>query len=441
MIRKMGLEDLGVVELAARIRSREVSPVDAAQACLVRIERIDPTIRAWQRIDSDAVIAAARQRETELDAGVDVGPLHGVPVGVKDIFYTGGLATTMGSPIYRDFVPDRDADVVSRLKRAGVIIIGKTITTEFAAFDPAETRNPWNVAHTPGGSSSGSAAAVAARMCPAALGSQTVASIGRPAAFCGIVGLMPTATRTSGEGIFPMAWSLDHAGVFARSVDDVALMLDTMAETPIERPHQTWSFSVGVVREFFEDRTSPEAWRLHTELIGRISDAGVRTIELSLPDIFACQTAVVRTILRAEVAAVHQQLHGEHAEEYSPKIRGLIETGKLISSTDYIHARRARKRYQAEMAGLFDECDVLISPGARGGAPRGLDHTGDPIVSAPWTLADFPTLSLPVALNSDGMPVGVQLTAPPHSEGLLLEVGRWLGEFVGFDQQSPIGNL
>ena len=436
----MGLEDLGVVELAARIRSHEVSPVDAAQAYLVRIERIDPTIRAWQRIDSDTVMAAARQRETELDSGVDVGPLHGVPVGVKDIFYTGGLLTTMGSPIYRDFVPDRDAEVVARLKRAGAIVIGKTVTTEFAAFDPAETRNPWNVAHTPGGSSSGSAAAVAARMCPAALGSQTVASIGRPAAFCGIVGLMPTATRTSGEGIFPMAWSLDHPGVFARSVDDVALMLDAMAETPIERPDQTGGFSVGVVREFFEDKTSPEVWRLHTELIGRISDAGVRTIALSLPNIFACQTAVVRTILRAEVAAVHHQLHGGHAEQYSPKIRGLIETGKLISSADYIRAQRARKRYQAEMVTLFDECDVLISPGARGGAPRGLEHTGDPIVSAPWTLADFPTLSLPVALNSEGMPVGVQLTAPPHSEGLLLEVGCWFEEFVGFDHQPPISN-
>ena len=310
----MGLEDLSVVELAARIRSREVSPVDAAQACLVRIERIDPAIRAWQRIDSDALMAAARQREAELDTGVDVPPLHGVPVGIKDIFYTAGLATTMGSPIYRDFVPDRDADIVVRLKRAGVIVIGKTVTTEFAAFDPAETRNPWNLAHTPGGSSSGSAAAVAARMCPATVGSQTVASIGRPAAFCGIVGLMPIATRTAGEGSFPMAWSLDHTGVFARSVDDVAVMLAAMTETPIERPDHVGGFSVGVVREFFEDKTSPEAWRLHTELIGRISDARVRTIELSLPDIFACQAAVVRTILRAEVAAVHHQLHDEHAE-------------------------------------------------------------------------------------------------------------------------------
>ena len=436
----MGLEDLSVVELAARIRSREVSPVDAAQACLVRIERIDPAIQAWQRIDSDALMAAARQREAELDAGIDVPPLHGVPVGIKDIFYTAGLATTMGSPIYRDFVPDRDADIVVRLKRAGVIVIGKTVTTEFAAFDPAETRNPWNLAHTPGGSSSGSAAAVAARMCPATVGSQTVASIGRPAAFCGIVGLMPTATRTAGEGSFPMAWSLDHAGVFARSVDDVAVMLAAMTETPIELPDHVGGFSVGVVREFFEDQTSPEAWRLHTELIGRISDASIRTIELSLPDIFACQAAIVRTILRAEVAAVHHQLHDEHAEQYSPKIRGLIESGKLISSTDYLRARRARKRYQAEMATLFDDCDVLISPGARGGAPRSLDYTGDPIVSAPWTLADFPTLSLPVALDSDGMPVGIQLTAPSRSEGLLLEVGRWFEEFVGFNHRPKVGN-
>ena len=434
----MGLENLSVVELADRIRSREVSPVDVAQACLVRIERIDPAIKAWQKIDSATLMAAARRREGELDAAVDVGPLHGVPVGIKDIFNTGGLATTMGSPIFRDFVPDRDAEVVARLKRAGAVVIGKTVTTEFATFDPAETRNPWNVAHTPGGSSSGSAAAVAARMCPAAVGSQTVASIGRPAAFCGIVGLMPTATRTAGDGIFPVAWSLDHAGMFARWVDDVALMLDAMAETPIERPDLGAGFSVGVVREFFEEQTSPEAWRLHTELVDRVSHAGIRTIELSLPGIFDRQAALLRTILRAEVAAIHQQLHGEHAERYGPKIRGLIETGKLISSTDYLGARRVRKRYQREMAALFGECDVLISPGARGAAPRGLDYTGDPIVSAPWTLADFPTLSLPLKLDSSGMPVGIQLTAPPRSEGLLLEIGRWFEDFIGFNHQPRI---
>src|SRR5215831_13741044 len=208
----MNPEDLSVTAAAEAIRRGGLSSVEYVQALLARIDAIEPQIRAWVTIDRQAVLAEAAQRDTEAEKKNFRGPLHGVPVGIKDIFYTRGLKTTMGSVLFKDFVPDCDARAVTKLKQAGAIVLGKTVTTVFANLDPGPTRNPWNLEHTPGGSSSGSAAAVAARMCPAAIGSQTVGSVSRPAGFCGIASIMPARERISLEGVFPLAWSLDHAG-------------------------------------------------------------------------------------------------------------------------------------------------------------------------------------------------------------------------------------
>ena len=223
------LHTLGVAEVAALVQRREVSPVEVVTACLTRLEALEPTLQAWVSLDRPGALAAAKRCEQAMQQGNSIGALAGVPVGLKDIIYTAGLRTTAGSRVYANFVPTYDATVTVRLQQAGAIILGKTVTTEFATADPSPTRNPWNTEHTPGGSSSGSAAAVAARMIPAALGSQTGGSTLRPASYCGIVGLKPTYGRISRYGVIPVSWCLDHVGILVRSVQDAALVLQAIA--------------------------------------------------------------------------------------------------------------------------------------------------------------------------------------------------------------------
>jgi Asp-tRNA(Asn)/Glu-tRNA(Gln) amidotransferase A subunit family amidase len=338
----------------------------------------------------------------------------------------------MGSAIFKDFVPDCDARAVRKLKEAGAILLGKTVTTVFANLDPGPTRNPWNLEHTPGGSSSGSAAGVAARMCPAAIGTQTVGSVGRPAAFCGVASLVPSQRRISLKYVFPLAWSLDHVGIFARSVADIDLMLDAMVESPIEHRVPVAPFRVGLIRDFFYEHATEEARSLNDRLANKLASEGFRIEEIRLPAIFDIQQAILRTILRTETASIHERLFAEHQEAYGPKLRALIETGMLIDGADYVRARRLRARYQREMAKLFEKVDVLMTPPARGAAPRGIGATGDPVMNGPWTLTEFPTMTLPYALNSDGLPIGVQLTGPPLQEHLLLEIGKRIEAVVGF---------
>src|SRR5215471_9335986 len=234
----MNPEDLSIAAAASAIRDGNLLPVDYVRALLRRTDALEPRMQAWVTIDREAVLAEAKQHEAEARKKEFRGLLHAVPVGIKDIFHTKGLKTSMGSVLFKDFIPHEDAKAVAKLKEAGAIVLGKTVTTQFAYLDPGTTRNPWNIAHTPGGSSSGSAAAVAARMCPAAIGTQTVGSVGRPAAFCGVVSLVPASRRISLKNVFPLAWSLDHAGIFARSVQDIRLLLDVMTEVPVENAAQ-----------------------------------------------------------------------------------------------------------------------------------------------------------------------------------------------------------
>ncbi len=429
----MAPDDLSLKAVSARIRGGRSSSVQTVALFLDRIAQNDSRVHAWTTVDTDGALQQAEVLDREAAESRFRGPLHGVPVGIKDIFSTRGLRTTMGSPLFANHVPHCDAEVVHRLREAGAIILGKTVTTEFAALDPGPTRNPWNLEHTPGGSSSGSAAAVAARMCPAATGSQTAGSIGRPAAFCGIVGLMPTASRLSRKGVFPNSWSLDHVGAFGNTVDDVAAMTSAMSAQPVNPAPDldTASVSIGVVREFFRDHTEPEAWELHEQMLERLRAAGPQVEELTLPPSFHQAIAALRTIMRVELASAHADLHGQHRADYGVQIRGLVESGLLISATQYLRARRLRRVFQREMRELFTRCDVIVSPGARGTAPRSLDSTGDPIISAPWTLADFPTLSLPIGFGPGHLPVGIQLSAKPLNEDRLLTIAKWFEQWLG----------
>jgi aspartyl-tRNA(Asn)/glutamyl-tRNA(Gln) amidotransferase subunit A len=433
----MNLEDLSLADAAAGIRSGDLSPVDYVSRLLDRIDAIEPRLQAWVTIDRKTVLAQASELEIEAKRKQFRGPLHGIPVGIKDIFYTKGLRTTMGSVVFEDFVPAEDAQAVTKLKDAGAIVLGKTVTTVFANLDPGPTRNPWNLEHTPGGSSSGSAAAVAARMCPAAIGTQTVGSVGRPASFCGLPSLVPPRGRISLKNVFPLAWSLDHAGIFARSVQDIRLMLDAMAEVPIENPvRRGRAIRVGVVRGFFLENATAEVRMLNDAFASRLAAAGFEVDEARLPGIFEIQQSILRTILRSETSSIHEGLFAKYPEAYGPKLRMLVETGMLVHADDYLRAKRLRRKYQREMTQLFENFDVLLTPAAPGTAPRGITTTGDPVMNGPWTLSDFPTMTLPYALAANGLPIGVQITGPPLQEGMLLEIAQQLETLIEFRSRA-----
>ena len=235
--------------------------------------------------------------------------------------------------------------------------------------------------------------------------------------------LVPTQARISRSGAFPLAWSLDHVGVFARSVADIELLLDALTESPVEQFPAAGTFRIGVVRDFFHENATPETRSLQDAFAGKLAAAGFDVDEAGLPASFNLAQPSLRTIIRAEVASVHEHLFTKEPAAYGPKLRELVETGMLVKATDYLRARRLRRRYQRDMLRLFDRFDVLMTPAARGPAPEGT-ATGDAIMNAPWTLADFPTMTVPYALASNGLPLGAQLSAPPFQEGLLLTVGK-----------------
>lgn len=428
----MGPEDLTLTDAASQVRSGKLSPLEYTRALLNRIDRLESRIEAWVTLDRDAALKEAETCAREAKSRSFRGPLHGVPIAIKDIFYTKGLRTTGGSPLFHMFVPEDDARAVAKLRQAGAIILGKTVTTQFALSDPGPTRNPWNTAHTPGGSSSGSAAAVAARMCAGAIGSQTGGSTIRPAAFCGIAGLMPTQRRISREGVFPLSWALDHVGAFGRTVRDVQLLFSTINESPLERTVLPQRVRIGVIRDFFYPKCTQEARTLNDAAIKRLADAKFAVEEARLPAVFDVAVAAHRNIMRIEAAAAHEGLHREHAERYGPRLRTFVETGSLLDSGAYLRCLRIRRQYQSEMAALFKNFDVLVTPAAPGPAPEGLASTGDSILNGPWTMADFPTLALPHNLAANGLPVAIQVTAAPMQESMLVQIGEQLEEAIGF---------
>jgi aspartyl-tRNA(Asn)/glutamyl-tRNA(Gln) amidotransferase subunit A len=444
------LHMLGVAELIQLIRRREVSPVEVAEDCLKRIESLEPQLHAWATLDRAGGLAAARHGEQALQRGEACGALCGVPVGLKDIFYTAGLRTAAGSRVYADFVPTYDATCVVRLKDAGAVVLGKTVTTEFATADPSPTRNPWNTAHTPGGSSSGSAAAVAARMIPAALGSQTGGSTLRPAAYNGIVGLKPTYGRISRYGVIPVSWCLDHVGILVRSVEDAALILQAIAgydahdpgalAQPVvaavqraERPPR-----IGVVQQFFFEQAEVEIQQ-HTEhVLERLAGAGATVREVTLPPSFATVLAAHRIVMRVEAAAFHADMFATKREQYGPKLRESIETGLVIPGVDYLRAQRLRRLFQQEIAQMFNEVDVLLTPATPAPAPRDLSTTGDAKFQSPWTSAGVPAIALPSGRSKGGMPLGIQLAAPALQEERLLQAARWCEATLAITLVPPL---
>ena len=443
---------LTIAQAAEQIRMRQLSPIEFVRSCLDRIDQLESRLQAWVTVDREGALEAAAQCEKEIAQGNYLGPLHGVPVGLKDIFYTKGLKTTAGSPIYANFVPDYDATTVQRLREAGAIILGKTQTTEFAALKPSPTHNPWNLEYTPGGSSSGSAAAVAAAMCPGSLGSQTYGSTIRPAAYCGCVGLKPTYGRVSAHGLFALCWSLDHVGIFARTVRDATILLYALAgDDPNDPACLTASVPdyrsallnplpprIGLVRDFFLEKANEET-RKHVETVAdSLARAGAQVEEVRLPASFAGEQEAHFKMLYAESAVSHAERYAQHKDLYSSQMQDLIEKGKQISCAEYVELRRHQQRFRHDLEVLCQSVDVLLTPSTPAPAPKGLSSTGDPSFNGPATFSGHPSLNLPSGLSADGLPFGVQLMSALLREDKLIAAGQWCEGVLDFREQPQV---
>lgn len=425
---------LSVVAARDAILAGTLSPVALVDACLARIRALDPKIQAWIHVDEAGARAQAALCAQEAKAGKYRGWLHGIPVAIKDIFDVEGMPTTCGAKAWAHTRPMKDASSVQRLRRQGAIVLGKTHTTEFAYRDPAPTRNPWNLEHTPGGSSSGSAAAVAARMAPIALGSQTVGSTLRPAAYCGIVGYKGVHGRIATDGIAPLAWSLDHVGVFTRSVADLRIVLEVYgvpSGVKVDRPAR-----FAIAPELLA-RAEPEIAAQVQAAARALVAAGASVDEVKLPPSFAEIHAAGEVILEVECASYHEPSFAKYASEFGAGLRSLVEKGLARNATAYVRADRARNSFRHEAARAFADYDAVISPTAPALPPRGLAWTGDASLCAPWSSAGFPAVSLPTGVAASGLPYAIQLIAVPARHDALLHFAAWCEEVFGFTAAPP----
>ena len=444
-------------EAAGALRARRVSAVELAAAATARIGRLNSQFNAFITVTGKQAREEARQADAELAAGRDRGPLHGIPVAVKDLFSTRGVRTTCGSKVYEDFVPGMDAAVVERLRAAGAVMLGKLnmhemaygITSANPHFGPV--RNPWNPEHSPGGSSGGSGAAVAAQMVYAAMGSDTGGSIRIPAAFCGVVGLKPTYGRVSRYGAMPLAYSLDHMGPLARSVRDAAMVLNAIAgydrRDPTSARHPVADFvpgdgcsirglRIGFPENFYFEHLDEGVERSVRGVFTRAQSLGAVVKPVRVPDIAALNT-VGRVIQLAEASAVAVPFL-KHREKFGPDVLALLDQGRLVPATDYINAQRLRRMMSREFDQLWAEVDCLIAPTTPTTAPRTGDATvrlggRDEDVRLATTrlvrginVLGLPALSIPCGLGASGLPIGVQIIGPAWDEALILRIGAAL---------------
>jgi Asp-tRNA(Asn)/Glu-tRNA(Gln) amidotransferase A subunit family amidase len=433
---------LGALELRDRMARGALRAVDLAEACLARIAATEPELRAWAWADPDHARAGAKALDDCRAAGRPIGPLHGLPVGIKDIIDTARIPTENGTPIDAGRVPGHDAYLVARLKAAGALVLGKTTTTELAFMHPSPTRNPVNPAHTPGGSSAGSAAAVAAGHVPLAIGTQTAGSVIRPAAYCGVVGYKPSFGAIPRTGVLPQSPHLDTVGVFAASVADAALLADALfghdprdratspappprlLETAQARPPLAPVFAF--VRPRGWDEADPETRAALEEVAERL---GEQCFAAPLPAAFDEADAQRRCIQFAELAKCYFAHERRGRDALSPELLEAIDIGKSIPARDYISALDWRDLLNAALDELFSRCDALIAPAAPGPAP-GLETTGDPVFNGLWTLCGVPAVTLPLLEAEGGLPMGVQLIGRRGDDARLLRTARWLSEHL-----------
>jgi Asp-tRNA(Asn)/Glu-tRNA(Gln) amidotransferase A subunit family amidase len=404
--------------LAERIARRELSSTEVVEACLARIEARDGDVRAWSFVDAGGARAQARARDEEPPRG----PLHGIPVGIKDIIDTADMPTELGSPIHRGRRPSADAACVERLRAAGAVILGKTATTEFATWTPAATRNPHALDRTPGGSSSGSAAAVADGMVPLALGTQTVGSTIRPAAFCGVAALKPTHGAARLDGVLLHSPQLDTLGLMAVDAEDLPVLWRALRDTPGPEAEPAAAARVALARTPWWDRADP-ASRAAVDaaadaLRGRGAVVDERPLPARFPELLAAhQTVTVHDLARG--LAVHRD-----DLRLSAQLRDLVEQGSAVTGAAYDEALRTREQVGAELAQLLDAYDALLVPAVTGEAPPLAGGTGDAVFCQPWSLLGTPAVSVPAGAGPTGLPIGVQLVASRGRDLPLLDIAR-----------------
>jgi Asp-tRNA(Asn)/Glu-tRNA(Gln) amidotransferase A subunit family amidase len=421
-----------------------VTAVEVVEACLGRIRETEDAVQAWAFLDAEYAVAQAKAADERRLSGIPVGGLNGVPVGVKDIIDTADMPTENGSVLHAGRTPSRDAGAIERLRAAGAVILGKTVTTEFATRTPGKTRNPHNPAHTPGGSSSGSAAAVAAGMVPLSLGSQTGGSTIRPGAFCGVFALKPTHGLISRHGMFRLSRSLDHVGLFARTVEDLALLLEEAAgyderdpdslrrarapyraiaagEPPIEP-------RFGFFRTGRWSQVEEDAQAALGELIAHL-DGRVEEMELTVSADELAERH--RVVMDAEMAINFTREWQTGRDRLSPALQGRIAHGHEVRAAEYLAAKEATVALHKTFTELFEQrYDAILTPAAHGTAPVGLDSTGEPTFNSMWTLLGLPAISLPLLQGANGLPLGVQLVGARDADARLLRTARWLAESI-----------
>ena len=448
----MSLCALGLSEAAAEIREGRIGAVELVTACLDRIAEVEPGVQAWTFLDGEHALNQAAALDEQRALGRPIGPLHGVPVGIKDIFDTGDMPTEFGSPLWAGRTPRSDAAAVSSLRVAGAVIMGKTVTTEYAYFHPGKTRNPHDKERTPGGSSSGSAAAVAAFMVPGAIGSQTNGSTIRPAAYCGVVGYKPTHGLIPRSGALLLSRALDHVGIFARSVEDAALLAEVMAGVdaedpdtrPIARPPLAATAAsppplpprFAFVRSVAWDRAEPVTHEAFGELVEALGEGAV---DVDIGESFGRALDFQKVVMEVEMAHNFHRDYETGADKLSAQLRGLIERGRKYTAVEYTAALAGSARLNASLDSVFDEYDAILTPAAPGPAPRGLEATGDPVFCTTWTYLGTPAVSLPLLRDEAGLPMGVQLVGRRGNDARLLRTARWLVNTVGGSGRDKTG--
>jgi amidase len=426
------LHELSAADAVSLLRSGAITSQALVGACLARIESEDGRLGAFEHLDPAAALAAARR----IDEMRPKPPLAGLPVAVKDIIDTADLPTECGFAGYRGRRPREDASCVARLRAAGAVILGKTVTTELAFFHPGKTRNPHDPSRTPGGSSSGSAAAVAARLVPAALGSQTAGSIIRPASYCGIVGFKPTFGVVPLDGVSPFAPSLDTLGVLVRRVADVPVLLEPLfgllpRAAPQRAPRTDGAPRLALCRTEQWPLAEASTQGIVEDAAARLGRAGAGVTELDLGPEFAGLAAAQRTIMAAEAARVLAPVLARHGDGASEVLREFVREGRGVAADREAAARGQAQRCRELLRGIFQRFDALLTPSVVGEAPPGLESTGDPAFNRIWTLLGTPCVSVPAGRGPAGMPVGVQLVGPLDEDASLLASAEWVERALG----------
>jgi Asp-tRNA(Asn)/Glu-tRNA(Gln) amidotransferase A subunit family amidase len=430
---------LSAVDAARMIGEGAINAVQLTEACLARVREVDADVQAWTFLDPEYALRQAQARDADRREGHAIGPLYGIPVGIKDIIDTADMPTEDGTILHAGRSPVRDATVVAMLRAAGAVIMGKTVTTELATYTPGKTRNPHNPEHTPGGSSSGSAAAVASGMVPVALGSQTNGSVIRPAAFCGVYGFKPTRGLIPRGGVLKLSQTLDQMGVFARTLGDIALVAEHLVGhdvlDPLTRPRARVPFVeiaaeepplpplLAYIKGPVWDRASEEMQEAFAELVAELGD---RVVEVDLPDSGRQALDWHQTIMEAEMAANLDLEWEQGRDRLSESLRTQLARGRGVTALDYQRACARIPLINDGFDEIFERCDAILTPAVPGTAPRGLEATGDPAFCTLWSLCGMPALTLPLMRGGNGLPMGVQLVGQRDRDACLLRTARWL---------------